>query len=127
MAASRNQRFGATGSGDTRTCQADRLPQNLTGCYRGDTKAEIKKHDSGLDISVEQVGDSQRTLLDAFQECQEGRCSCKTSEYEKLEAIDVQPVGDGIQIRLRPRSGESIDEAAVQDCLDYTLEQATKQ
>ena len=74
------------GVGDTGTCQPDRLPRNPTGCYRGDMKAEIKKHDSGLDISVEQVGDNQQALLDAFQECQEGRCSCQTTEYQKLEA-----------------------------------------
>ncbi len=89
-------------------------------------KSQITKQGSGLDISVDQVGDGQQAVLDAFQECQEGRCSCKTSEYEKLEAIEVQPVDDAIRIRLKPRSGESIDESAVQDCLDYTLEKATK-
>jgi len=86
----------------------------------------IKKHKSGLDISVEQVGDRQQALLNAFQACQEGRCSCKTSECQKLESIGVRSVGEGIQIRLVPRSGETIDESAVQDCLDYTLRQASK-
>ncbi len=89
-------------------------------------KSKIMKHHSGLDISVEQVGDSQEALLDAFQECQEGRCSCKTGEYDKLESIDVPSVGDGIRVQLRPRSGETIDESAVRDCLDYTLDKATK-
>jgi len=89
-------------------------------------KSKITKHESGLSISVEQVGDSQQALLDAFQECQEGRCSCKTTEYEKLAAIQVQCVGDAIRIHLRPRSGDTIDESAVQDCLDYTLDKATK-
>ncbi len=102
------------------------MPRNPTGCYRGNMKSQITKQGFGLDISVEQVGDSQQALLDAFQECQEGRCSCKTSEYEKLEAIDVQPVDDAILIQLRPRSGETIDESAVQDCLEYTLDKATK-
>ncbi len=89
-------------------------------------KSKITKYDSGLDISVEQVGDNQEALLDAFQECQEGRCSCKTSEYEKLESIDVQSGNDAIRIRLKPRSGESIDESAVRDCLDHTLDKASK-
>ena len=89
-------------------------------------KSNITKHGSGLDISVEHVGDRQQALVDAFQECQEGRCSCKTSEYEKLEAIEVQPVDDAIRIRRKPRSGETIDQSAVEACLDYTLDKATK-
>ncbi len=89
-------------------------------------ESKIEKNDSGLDISVEQVGQRQRALLDAFQACQQGRCSCKTSEYEKLESIDVQSDDDAIRIRLKPRSGETIDQSAVEDCLDYTLEKATK-
>ena len=97
-----------------------------TPCYRPPMRSKITKHDSGLDISVEQVGDSQRALLDAFQECQEGRCSCKTSEYEKLESIDVQSVNDGIRVQLGPRSGETIDESAVRDCLDYRLDKVRK-
>ncbi len=39
-------------------------------CYGAVMKSKIRKHDSGLDISVEQVGDRQRALLDAFLECQ---------------------------------------------------------
>jgi len=57
---------------------------------------------------------------------EEGRCWCKAIEYQKLESIDVQSVDDAIRIQLRPRSGETIDEAAVQGCLEYTLEEATK-
>ncbi len=48
------------------------------------------------------------------------------SEYEKLESIDVQSVDDAIRIQLRPRSGATIDESAVRNCLDYTLGKATK-
>jgi len=118
--------LGQLGVRNTRIIQADRWPLNAVGCYRATMKSKIQKHDSGLDISVEQVGDRQQALLNAFQECQEGRCSCKTDEYQKLDSIDVRSVGDTIQIRLEPRSGETIDESAVQDCLDYTLGQATK-
>lgn len=89
-------------------------------------KSKIRKRKSGLDISVEQVGDRKKALLDAFQECQQGRCSCRTSEYHKLESIDVHSADDAIRIQLTPKSGETIDELAVQDCLEYTLEQATK-
>ena len=89
-------------------------------------KSKISKHDSGLDIWVEQVGETRQALLNAFQECQEGRCSCKTAEYRKLESTDLQSVADASRIQLRPRSGETIDESAVKDCLDYTLGKAKK-
>ena len=103
-----------------------RVASPQTPCYRVAMKSKVTKHDSGLDISVEQVGDSQRALLDAFQECQEGRCSCKTAEYEKLASIDVQAGNDAIRIRLKPRSGATINQAAVEDCLEYPLDKATK-
>ena len=89
-------------------------------------RSKLRKHGLGLDISVEHVGDRKQALLDAFQTCQEGRCSCRTSEYEKLEAIKVQSVDDAIRIRLKPRSGETIDESAVKDCLEYTVDKASK-
>ncbi len=38
----------------------------------------------------------------------------------------MQSVDDAIRIQLRPRSGAAIDESAVQDCLDYTLDKAKK-
>ncbi len=72
--------------------QRCRVVQERTPCYRATMKSQITKQGSGLDISVEQVGGRKRALLDAFQECQEGRCSCKTRAYEKLGSIDVQSV-----------------------------------
>ena len=111
---------------DFQVGQRGRVVQEATPCYRANMKSHITMQGSGLDISVEQVGDRKQALLDAFQECQEGRCSCKTREYEKLESIDVQSVEDGVRIQLTPMSGETIDESAIEDCLEYTLEKATK-
>jgi hypothetical protein len=43
-----------------------------------------------LNIKVENVGDKQDTLVQSLQECVAGRCSCPTSQYEKLDTIDMQ-------------------------------------
>ena len=32
---------------------------------------------------------NKEKLLEAFQECSEGRCSCPTQEYEKVEKLDI--------------------------------------
>jgi hypothetical protein len=29
-------------------------------------------------------------VLGAFQQCQEGRCACPTTQYEKLQTLDME-------------------------------------
>ena len=42
-------------------------------------------------IELTEVAGRQAELLEAFGECQEGRCWCPTGEYLKVAAMDVQP------------------------------------
>lgn len=84
---------------------------------------EVTKRTNGLDISITDVEGKERELLEAFEECQAGRCSCPTNEYEKLESLQVEP-GDGkIDMRLTAKSGQELDEAEINRCLDYTEKQ----
>jgi hypothetical protein len=41
-------------------------------------------------IELTEVGGQQDDLLAAFAECQSGRCSCPTEEYQKVASMEVQ-------------------------------------
>lgn len=100
------------------------------GCCAGEcdpiTAYDITPTDNGVTIEVTGVGDKQQQLLAAFGECRDGRCSCPTTEYEKVEAmeLDVQPSDDAMAITLQAKPGTQFDTDQVAACLDYTLEQA---
>lgn len=89
-------------------------------------KYRIDENKNGIDISVGDVKDNKQKLLEAFRECQEGRCSCPTEEYKKLAALEVEQNAEGIQLRLKSRDGEAINKSEIERCLDYTAERVKK-
>lgn len=89
-------------------------------------KYKIDQHKGGIDISVAEVAGDQQQLLEAFRECQEGRCSCPTDEYKKLDSLQIAQSGDEIQLHLKSKPGEKIDQAEIEKCLDYTAARVKK-
>jgi hypothetical protein len=75
-----------------------------------------------LHIRIEEVGSRQAQLLQALQECKEGRCTCPTNQYERLDAIEITPGDTAIDITLTPKAGESIDRQVIDRCLEYTAD-----
>lgn len=88
------------------------------------TSYRITPAGTGVTIELTDVGGKQQQLLAAFGECQAGQCSCPTTEYEKVAAMDVQPSDDAIAIALRAKPGTEFDTDQIAACLDYTVEQA---
>jgi hypothetical protein len=85
-------------------------------------KYKIDEKESGIDISVTDAKNDKQKLLDAFRECQEGRCSCPTEEYKKLASLEVAQDKAGIRLRLKSKDGEVIDKSEIEKCLGYTAE-----
>ena len=85
-------------------------------------KYRIAESQNGLEIKVEDVKGNKEKLLQAFQECQEGRCSCPTEEYKKLDTLEIDHSDEGIQLRLRSKRGEKVDTKEISRCLEYTAE-----
>ena len=83
-------------------------------------KYKIDQKESGVDISVVDAEDHKQELLEAFRECQEGRCSCPTDEYKKLASLEVVQDKEGIQLHLKSKDGEVIDKSEIEKCMDYT-------
>ncbi len=84
----------------------------------------IKPEGSDLKITVEQLGDKQAALMEELKACAEGRCSCPTPQYSKLEAIDIKPGTDKVEIALKAKPGEKIDQADIAKCLEETTTKA---
>jgi hypothetical protein len=85
------------------------------------TKYTIEADGSSIAIELTEVAGRQAGLLEAFGECQEGRCSCPTDEYRKVATMEVQLTGDRIAIRLEAKPGMSLDASEIAACLDYTV------
>jgi hypothetical protein len=89
-------------------------------------KREVIKKEDGLEIEVSNVQGKEDQLLEAFQECAEGRCSCPTQEYEKLEDLQVEQDAQKITLRLTAKDGQSFDQSEIDRCLDYTEERVER-
>lgn len=82
----------------------------------------IDQSGDGLTIRVTETGPDGDQLLEAFQECQEGRCDCPTDEYEKVSTLSVESEGnDAITVRLVAKPGERFDESEIDACLQHTV------
>lgn len=83
-------------------------------------KYSIDENEDGLAISIDNEKDKKEMLLQAFRECQEGRCSCPTEAYRKLASLEIDHNDETIEIRLKPKQGEKISKEEIGKCLEYT-------
>ena len=101
---------------------ARRGRRELTTTRRSEmTDYTIRSDEDEVAIEITGAGGSQAELLQAFGECQQGQCSCPTNEYEKVDAMNVEPAGDRIAITLRAKPGARFDADEIAACLDYTV------
>ena len=87
---------------------------------------EISERAEDVEIQVHETGEHASQLLASLQDCQEGRCTCPTDQYDRLEEMTVQTGVDELTIRLRPNTGQRFDTDQLQHCLQYTLDQARR-
>jgi len=55
-------------------------------------KSKIVKKKIGVDIKITDLNGEKEKLIEAFQECSEGHCTCPTQEYEKVETLNKDKV-----------------------------------
>ena len=53
-------------------------------------------------------------VLGALQQCQEGRCACPTTQYEKLQTLDMEAGPD------------AFEQEQIEKCLDFTIEYSSE-
>ena len=84
-----------------------------------------KKGHNALDIKISTKGHDPEKLLNSFNDCKNGRCSCPGSEYDNLEGIDISQNEDRIEIILKTKSGKTIDKNSIANCIEYTLKESS--
>ena len=89
-------------------------------------KFKVFDSGEGLQIKIDELAGKQSAVLNALQECAEGRCTCPTSQYEKLQSVEMTPGRDEIRVALIPKAGEVIDRQAIEKCLEYTAGEAER-
>ncbi len=89
-------------------------------------EAQIKKTENGIQIDVTDLEGKREQLLEAFNECSEGRCTCPTNEYQKVQKLDVIGSQDAIQLSITTKPDQQIDTAEIEKCLEYTKKQVSK-
>jgi hypothetical protein len=81
----------------------------------------IERDPEGIAIGLTGVAGRQKELLDAFEECQSGHCTCPTDEYQKMAGMDVASTDDEIVLRLAAKPGARFDPDEISACMDYTV------
>lgn len=89
-------------------------------------KSKIISNKNGIDINVTELDGKKEELLEAFQECSEGRCSCPTQEYQKVETMNVIDTEGTIQLSITSKADEVIDTKEIEKCLEYTKNKVSK-
>jgi hypothetical protein len=89
-------------------------------------KSKITTKKNGIDINITEVDDKKKELLDTFQECSEGRCSCPTQEYQKVETMNIIETDGIIQLSIKSKTDEVIDTKEIEKCLEYTKNKVSK-
>jgi len=86
---------------------------------------QIKKKDKELRIQIKAPAEKSTELLENFARCQQGKCNCPTSEYEKLDSMTVEQDGDQIKLSLKSKAGTKIKEEEVKKCIDFTIDKVS--
>jgi hypothetical protein len=89
-------------------------------------EATIKTTENGIEIDVTELEGKKQELLEAFQECSEGRCTCPTQEYQKVEALEVVDADNAIQLSITAKPDQQIDTAEIEKCLEYTKKRVSE-
>ena len=81
---------------------------------------------NALDIKISKKGHDAKKLLNSFNDCKNGNCSCPSNEYDKLETIDISVHDDNIEIVLETKPDKSIDKSSIAQCIEYTLKESAE-
>ena len=83
-------------------------------------KYKVESAENEIKIEVTETKGKQEKLLQAFQECQEGRCTCPTQEYSKLDSLEIESDEGTIKLKLKSKPDVKFNESEIGKCLEYT-------
>lgn len=83
-------------------------------------KFRIEQQPTGLRIDAEVPAGQREALQRELAKCAAGTCSCPSTQYDKLQSIQVTPSPDGFSVNLQPKPGETVDRNDIERCLEHT-------
>jgi len=89
-------------------------------------KSKITRNKDGINIDITELNGEKERLLEAFQECSEGRCTCPTQEYEKVETLNIDGTDKIIQLSIKSKKNTVINTKEIEKCLEYTKDKVAK-
>ena len=98
-------------------------PRGRAGAHLCVMKHTIAPTPQGLHITASVAAGKREALLDELGKCAAGTCSCPSTQYAKLQAIEVSPQAEGVTVELTAKAGETIDAQDIARCLDHTARQ----
>lgn len=90
-------------------------------------KYSVEGDGPNVKITIGEVGSKHAELMKELNECAEGRCSCPTAQYAKVESMQIRPEQDRLRITLKAKPGEKIDQDDINNCLEHTTQKVKKQ
>ena len=81
---------------------------------------KMNETEKELKIILEVSNDNKGKFLEEFSNCQQGKCSCPTEEYKKLESLTVENFENKISLTLKPKADQNFDINEINKCLNYT-------
>lgn len=82
---------------------------------------EIKNLKGELEINITKIKENKEKILENFNYCKEGNCSCPTDQYTKVKNLEIMDEADKITINLKPKDIEKFDEKEIEKCVDFTV------
>jgi hypothetical protein len=82
---------------------------------------KIEKQGDELQIQISKIKENKERILEKFNQCKEGNCSCPTDQYTKVKDLDILNQDEKIIIKLKPRDNENFDEKEIEKCVEFTI------
>ena len=71
---------------------------------------------SKLTVEIENVAD-RVAIIETIEGCADGSCACSTTEYQKVENLEIVESPHGIRLNIDVKPGEVIDPNCISECL----------
>lgn len=84
-------------------------------------KYKIKNNDGELEIVITNIKKDKDKILENFNQCKEGKCSCPTDQYTKVKDLEIMNEDEKITIKMKPKVNEKFDENEIEKCVDFTV------
>lgn len=86
---------------------------------------QINSDGSKINITIS-IDNNRENLLNNFELCKQGKCSCPTDEYKKLESLDIMEKEGVILLGLTPKSHNNFNIKEIEKCLEFSMNRKGK-